>query len=166
LKGFSIAGFGCGENKEIRTKLIKEIVELLPNDKPRFLSGIGFPLDILEAIELGIDMFHSKYSNFRLLIAAVILHKLHIWDWGFILQSISQKHQKGQCLLISKMGNTNWTKIHCCRIVNASVAKTTLEDTFIIFGTQRSYYSIYWLHCKLNLLLILQGTTLGITRDF
>ncbi len=111
-------------------------------------------------------MFHSKYSNFRLLIAAVILHKLHIWDWGFILQSISQKHQKGQCLLISKMGNTNWTKIHCCRIVNASVAKTTLEDTFIIFGTQRSYYSIYWLHCKLNLLLILQGTTLGITRDF
>ncbi len=55
--GFAIGGLAVGEAKSQREDLCEFTAELLPNDQPRYLMGVGTPLDILEAVHRGVDMF-------------------------------------------------------------------------------------------------------------
>ncbi len=56
--GYSIGGVANdGESKEDMYKAIDYSIPYLPKDKPRYLMGVGEPLDILEGVERGIDMF-------------------------------------------------------------------------------------------------------------
>lgn len=55
--GYSIGGTSVGEPKEIQNKALDVVCPLLPEDKPRYLMGVGSPGAILDAIERGIDMF-------------------------------------------------------------------------------------------------------------
>ena len=55
--GYSIGGTSVGEGKDTMYKMIDYAVKYLPIDKPRYLMGVGDPIDILEGIERGIDMF-------------------------------------------------------------------------------------------------------------
>ena len=55
--GYSIGGTSVGEDKPTMYKMIEDGIRYLPEDKPRYLMGVGDPVDILEGIERGIDMF-------------------------------------------------------------------------------------------------------------
>ena len=55
--GFAIGGLAVGESKSEREDLCEFTAQLLPPDKPRYLMGVGTPLDILEAVHRGVDMF-------------------------------------------------------------------------------------------------------------
>ena len=55
--GFAIGGLAVGESKSEREDLCEFTAHLLPPDKPRYLMGVGTPLDILEAVHRGVDMF-------------------------------------------------------------------------------------------------------------
>lgn len=55
--GYAIGGVAIGESKDVTYKMIDDSIEYLPLDKPRYLMGVGEPLDILEGIERGVDMF-------------------------------------------------------------------------------------------------------------
>jgi queuine tRNA-ribosyltransferase len=55
--GFAIGGTSIGEPKDIYSKMIAWTVPFLPQDKPRYVMGIGSLDYILEAISLGVDMF-------------------------------------------------------------------------------------------------------------
>ncbi len=55
--GYSIGGTSVGEDKETMYKMIDYAVEYLPTDKPRYLMGVGDPIDIIEGVIRGIDMF-------------------------------------------------------------------------------------------------------------
>lgn len=55
--GFSIGGTAVGEPKELQNEVLDYTVPLLPEDKPRYLMGVGSPGAILDAVERGIDMF-------------------------------------------------------------------------------------------------------------
>ena len=56
--GYSVGGVANdGESKEDMYKAIDYSVPYLPEDKPRYLMGVGEPIDILEGVERGIDMF-------------------------------------------------------------------------------------------------------------
>lgn len=56
--GYSIGGVANdGESKEDMYKAIDYSIEYLPEDKPRYLMGVGDPIDILEGVERGVDMF-------------------------------------------------------------------------------------------------------------
>ena len=55
--GFAIGGLAVGESKNEREDVCEFTARLLPRDKPRYLMGVGTPLDILEAVHRGIDMF-------------------------------------------------------------------------------------------------------------
>ncbi|HIQ49126.1 MAG TPA: tRNA guanosine(34) transglycosylase Tgt [Aquifex aeolicus] len=57
LFGYSIGGLSVGEPKEIMYEMTEVVCNLLPENKPRYLMGVGKPEDILEAIERGVDMF-------------------------------------------------------------------------------------------------------------
>jgi queuine tRNA-ribosyltransferase len=56
-EGNAIGGLSVGEPSEVMYRMIEVVNEILPEDKPRYLMGVGTPVNILEAIERGIDMF-------------------------------------------------------------------------------------------------------------
>jgi len=58
--GYSIGGFGLGETIEEEFSVVKQLKKLIPENKPVYLMGIGNPLEILKAIELGVDIFDSR----------------------------------------------------------------------------------------------------------
>ncbi len=57
--GYAIGGLSIGEPKKVTLAMIEETVALLPENKPRYLMGVGSPEDIIEAVARGIDMFDS-----------------------------------------------------------------------------------------------------------
>lgn len=55
--GNAIGGLAVGEPAEVMYEMIEVINGILPKDKPRYLMGVGTPINILEGIERGVDMF-------------------------------------------------------------------------------------------------------------
>ncbi len=55
--GYSIGGTSVGEDKETMLKMVEYSIKYLPENKPRYLMGVGAVNDILEGIERGVDMF-------------------------------------------------------------------------------------------------------------
>ena len=55
--GYAIGGTSVGEGKDTMYKMIDYAIEYLPEDKPRYLMGVGDPLDIIEGTIRGVDMF-------------------------------------------------------------------------------------------------------------
>lgn len=61
--GFAIGGLAVGESKHEREDMTALTAALLPPDRPRYLMGVGTPLDLLEAVHRGIDMFDCIIPN-------------------------------------------------------------------------------------------------------
>ena len=57
--GYAIGGLSIGEPKEATLTMIEETVAFLPENKPRYLMGVGSPEDIVEGVARGIDIFDS-----------------------------------------------------------------------------------------------------------
>lgn len=55
--GYAIGGLAVGEPAPVMYEMIECVNEVLPQDKPRYLMGVGTPVNILEAISRGVDMF-------------------------------------------------------------------------------------------------------------
>ncbi|MFC1735401.1 tRNA guanosine(34) transglycosylase Tgt [Candidatus Hydrogenedentota bacterium] len=55
--GYAIGGVSVGEGLDLLKKVVSATAPMLPEDKPRYLMGVGLPEDILESIERGMDMF-------------------------------------------------------------------------------------------------------------
>lgn len=57
LPGYAIGGLAVGEPKDTMQEMIQEVNEILPQNKPRYLMGVGTPLDLVMSIANGVDMF-------------------------------------------------------------------------------------------------------------
>lgn len=56
-EGYAIGGLAVGEPAEVMYDMIEVVNDILPSDRPRYLMGVGTPVNILESIERGVDMF-------------------------------------------------------------------------------------------------------------
>jgi len=55
--GYAIGGLSVGEPKDEMLKVLNHLTPVMPQDKPRYLMGVGTPSDLLEAVRRGVDMF-------------------------------------------------------------------------------------------------------------
>ncbi len=55
--GYALGGLSVGEPKEDMIRVLDEVAYQLPDDRPRYLMGVGTPADLLEAVKRGVDMF-------------------------------------------------------------------------------------------------------------
>ena len=55
--GYAIGGLAVGEPTDVMYSMIEVVNAVLPKDRPRYLMGVGTPINILEGIERGVDMF-------------------------------------------------------------------------------------------------------------
>ena len=55
--GYSVGGTSVGEDKQTMYKMVKMSTDYLPKDKLRYLMGVGDPIDLIENVLRGIDIF-------------------------------------------------------------------------------------------------------------
>lgn len=55
--GYAIGGLAVGEGQKLMLRTLEETAPLLPTSKPRYLMGVGTPIDLIEAVARGVDMF-------------------------------------------------------------------------------------------------------------
>ncbi len=55
--GFAIGGLAVGETRDLREQITEATTALMPANRPRYLMGVGTPLDLLQAVHRGVDMF-------------------------------------------------------------------------------------------------------------
>lgn len=67
LPGYAIGGVSVGEGHQLMMEVVDSTEPWMPKDKPRYLMGVGYPEDIIEAVARGIDMFDcvlpSRYGR-------------------------------------------------------------------------------------------------------
>src|SRR6056300_51458 len=55
--GYAIVGLAVGEGHKLMLKTLEFTIPQLPTDKPRYLMGVGTPMDLIESVKRGVDMF-------------------------------------------------------------------------------------------------------------
>ena len=55
--GYAIGGLAVGEPRDVMLRIVAEVAPALPGARPRYLMGVGTPLDMIEAVVRGVDMF-------------------------------------------------------------------------------------------------------------
>jgi tRNA-guanine family transglycosylase len=63
LPGYAIGGLAGGEAKEPFWRVVHQCCSRLPVNKPRYLMGVGYPLDLVVCVALGVDMFDCVYPT-------------------------------------------------------------------------------------------------------
>ncbi|ESP03247.1 hypothetical protein LOTGIDRAFT_205064 [Lottia gigantea] len=63
VKGFAIGGLSGGEEKESFWKMVTLSTDYLPSDKPTYLMGVGFAVDLVVCVALGCDMFDCVFPT-------------------------------------------------------------------------------------------------------
>lgn len=63
VRGFAVGGLSGGESKDEFWSTVNVCTDLLPEDKPRYLMGVGFAADLVVCVALGIDMFDCVFPT-------------------------------------------------------------------------------------------------------
>lgn len=63
LDGYAVGGLAVGESHEDMYRILEAVVPHLPEDKPTYLMGVGTPVNILEAVDRGVDFFDCVYPS-------------------------------------------------------------------------------------------------------
>ena len=63
LDGYALGGLAVGETHEEMYNILEKTVPYLPEDKPTYLMGVGTPVNILEAVDRGVDFFDCVYPT-------------------------------------------------------------------------------------------------------
>ncbi len=57
FQGYAIGGLSVGEPQDLMYNILNSTIDYMPQEKPRYLMGVGLPEDIVEAVSMGVDMF-------------------------------------------------------------------------------------------------------------
>ena len=84
LPGYAIGGLAGGESKDDFWRMVAQCTAALPEGKPRYVMGIGYPLDIVVCSALGADMYDSVYPTRTARFGTALV------PWGFMKLRQSQ----------------------------------------------------------------------------
>jgi queuine tRNA-ribosyltransferase len=94
IPGYAIGGLAGGESKDAFWRVVDKCCRGLPEDKPRYLMGVGYPLDIVVCSALGVDMYDCVYPTRTARFGTAfspsglvkLKHKMHALDFGPIYE--------------------------------------------------------------------------------
>lgn len=89
LPGYAIGGLAVGETHQEMYDTIEVVEEHMPKDKPRYLMGVGTPVNIIEAVYRGVDFFDC-------VMPARNGRHGHLFTWGGIINIKNQKYAQDQ----------------------------------------------------------------------
>ncbi len=86
LDGYAIGGLAVGEPAEIMYEIIETVEPFAPKDKPRYLMGVGTPVNILEAVHRGVDLFDCVMPSRN-------ARHGHLFTWSGIININNAKYE-------------------------------------------------------------------------
>lgn len=86
LDGFAIGGLAVGEPTEVMYNIIEKVEPFMPEDKPRYLMGVGTPSNIIEAVYRGVDFFDCVMPSRNARHAT-------IFTWNGIMHATNLKYE-------------------------------------------------------------------------
>lgn len=159
LPGYAIGGLAVGEGREPRNETIALTTPLLPWEKPRYLMGVGTPIDILDAVERGVDMFDCvlptrNARNAQVFTSGGVLNMRNAKyneDFGPLDANCScrvcRRHSRAYVRHLFKANEilgprlTTYHNLHFYHELMRSVRAALREGTFLEF--RRSFVSAY-----------------------
>lgn len=87
LDGYAIGGLAVGEPAEEMYRIITAVEPFMPADRPRYLMGVGTPVNILEGVRLGVDLFDC-------VMPARNARHAHVFTWKGHRNLLNQKYEK------------------------------------------------------------------------
>ncbi|MGN1195195.1 MAG: tRNA guanosine(34) transglycosylase Tgt, partial [Acutalibacteraceae bacterium] len=87
LDGYAIGGLAVGEPKEDMYRIISAVEPYMPENKPRYLMGVGTPGNILEAVSRGVDLFDCVMPSRN-------ARHGHLFTWNGIININNAKYEK------------------------------------------------------------------------
>ena len=87
--GYALGGLSVGEPKEKMLAIMDAIVHQMPEDKPRYLMGVGTPEDLVEGVSRGIDMFDCVMPSRN-------ARHGHLNTWGGIINIKNAKYERDE----------------------------------------------------------------------
>jgi Queuine tRNA-ribosyltransferase len=82
--GYNVAGYGVGMSREEWREAVETIWQDIPEGKPRFVCGVGGPLEILDSVALGFDVLDSRRACLSVLSVWLCVRHwpdVHVCDW-------------------------------------------------------------------------------------
>ncbi len=89
LDGYAIGGLAVGEPAEVMYHIIEEVEPFMPEDKPRYLMGVGTPVNILEGVRRGVDLFDC-------VMPARNARHAHVFTWQGHRNMLNQKYARDE----------------------------------------------------------------------
>ena len=89
LDGYAIGGLAVGEPAEVMYHIIEEVEPFMPEDKPRYLMGVGTPVNILEGVLRGVDLFDC-------VMPARNARHAHVFTWQGHRNMLNQKYARDE----------------------------------------------------------------------
>ena len=86
LDGYAIGGLAVGEPAETMYEIIEAVEPFAPKDKPRYLMGVGTPVNILEAVHRGVDLFDCVMPSRN-------ARHGHLFTWNGIINIMNAKYE-------------------------------------------------------------------------
>lgn len=154
--GYAVGGIAVGEPRDKMKQILAWTIENLPENKPRYLMGLGKPEEIIQAVKQGIDMFDCVIPT-----REARHGRLYLWSSDLSLRGGRQRRTTKQSRLLRphfvRARNDKWYKT--INIANSKFAK----DLSPINNTNLKQYSKAYLHhlYKTNEPLALRLATLN-----
>ncbi len=95
LDGYAIGGLAVGETAEEMYRVIEAVEPYMPKNKPRYLMGVGTPVNILEAVHRGVDLFDCVMPSRN-------ARHGHIFTWGGVININNAKYAEDDTPLDTK----------------------------------------------------------------
>ena len=89
LDGYAIGGLAVGEPAEVMYHIIEEVEPFMPEVKPRYLMGVGTPVNILEGVRRGVDLFDC-------VMPARNARHAHVFTWQGHRNMLNQKYARDE----------------------------------------------------------------------
>ncbi|MGI6265379.1 MAG: tRNA guanosine(34) transglycosylase Tgt [Acutalibacteraceae bacterium] len=87
LDGYAIGGLAVGEPTEVMYRVIDAVEPHMPADKPRYLMGVGTPVNILEGVHRGVDLFDCVMPSRN-------ARHAHVFTWSGHINILNQKYER------------------------------------------------------------------------
>lgn len=131
--GLAIGGLSVGEPADIFAEKLQYTVQFLPEEKPRYVMGIGTPEYILEAVSNGIDMFDCVAPT------RIARHGLYFNRKGMV--SIKQKRFERDYTQIDSS-----CECKVCRTYSRAYLRHIFREQEILSSMLATYHNLYFLH--------------------
>jgi len=114
LPGYAIGGLSGGESKDEFWKIVDQCTSALPENKPRYLMGVGYSVDLVVCSALGVDMFDCVYPSrtARFGTALILTGQLHLKNINF-QQDYKPIEEDCDCIVCKKYTRSYLHNIVC-----------------------------------------------------